>query len=52
MGLQTSVFGFYLLSKMAAEKTENPLKPKFAKIEKQNNYSGWFGTTDDENGYI
>ena len=39
MGLQTSVFGSYLLSKMAAEKTGKPLKPKFKKIEKQN--IGW-----------
>ena len=52
MGLQTSVFGWYLLSKMAAEKTKKPLKPKFAKIEKQNIGWGWFGTADDEYGHI
>ena len=52
MGLQTSVFGSYLLSKMAAEKTEKPLKPKFAKIEKQNIGWGWFGTADDEYGHV
>jgi len=36
MGLQTSVIGLNLLSKMAVEKTEKPLKQKCAKIEKQN----------------
>jgi len=36
MGLQTSIFGLYLLSKMAAGKTGKRLKPKSAKIEKQN----------------
>ena len=36
---------------MAAEKTEKPLKPKFAKIEKQNIGWGWFGTADDEYGH-
>ena len=36
MELQSSVLSLHLPLKMAAEKPENPLKPKFAKIEKQN----------------
>ena len=36
---------------MATEKTENPFKSKFAKIEKQNVGSHWLETADDEYGH-
>ena len=52
MGLQASVFGSYLLSKITAEKTEKPLQPKFAKIEIRNVGLHWFDTADDKYGYI
>ena len=53
MGLQTSVLGSYLLSKMAAEKsTENPLNHNLRKSKKQNIGLRWFKTADDEYCHI
>ena len=52
MELQTSDLGQYLLTNMAAEKTENPLKQKCVQIQKQKVDSYRFEVTDDEYGHI
>ena len=52
MGLQTSNFGQYLLTNMAAEKKpEKPLKQKIVQIQKQRVNSYRFEVADHKHGH-